>query len=103
MRHLLTPSKICTPEYIYTRVFLAHANWTLLFVSKLHLILNPMRTGHELERSMIVFFGNLVVCFCVLLKTYEIYSYKRDDSISYKMFGKSPLLRPVCVTKRSNT
>ena len=29
MRHLLTPSKICTPEYIYTRVFLAHANWTL--------------------------------------------------------------------------
>ena len=30
MRHLLTPSKICTPEYIYTCVFLAHANWTLL-------------------------------------------------------------------------
>ena len=29
MRHLLTPSKICTPEYIYTCVFLAHANWTL--------------------------------------------------------------------------
>ena len=29
MRHLLTPSKICTPEYIYTRVFLAHANWTI--------------------------------------------------------------------------
>ena len=29
MRHLLTPSKICTPEYIYTRVYLAHANWTL--------------------------------------------------------------------------
>ena len=28
-RHLLTLSKICTPEYIYTRVFLAHANWTL--------------------------------------------------------------------------
>ena len=26
MRHLVTPSKICTPEYIYTRVFLAHAN-----------------------------------------------------------------------------
>ena len=30
MRHLLTPSKICTPEYIYTCVFLAHANWTLV-------------------------------------------------------------------------
>ena len=29
MRHLLTPSKICTLEYIYTCVFLAHANWTL--------------------------------------------------------------------------
>ena len=29
MPHLLTPSKICTPEYIYTCVFLAHANWTL--------------------------------------------------------------------------
>ena len=29
MRHLLTPSKICTPEYIYTCVFLAHANWTI--------------------------------------------------------------------------
>ena len=29
MHHLLTPSKICTPENIYTRVFLAHANWTL--------------------------------------------------------------------------
>ena len=29
MRHLLTPSNICIPEYIYTRVFLAHANWTL--------------------------------------------------------------------------
>ena len=28
MRHLLTPSKICTREYIYMRVFLAHANWT---------------------------------------------------------------------------
>ena len=28
MRHLLTPCKICTPEHIYTRVFLAHANWT---------------------------------------------------------------------------
>ena len=28
MRHLLTPSKICTPEFIYTRVFLAHVNWT---------------------------------------------------------------------------
>ena len=28
MRHLLTPSKICTPEYINTCVFLAHANWT---------------------------------------------------------------------------
>ena len=26
--YLLTPSKICTPEYICTRVFLAHANWT---------------------------------------------------------------------------
>ena len=50
-----------------------------------------MRTGHELERSMIVFFGNLIVCFCVLLTTYEIYSYKRHDSISYKMFGKSAL------------
>ena len=33
MRHLLTPSKICTPEYIYTRVFLAHANWTLVKVA----------------------------------------------------------------------
>ena len=32
MRHLLTPSKICTLEYVYTRVFLAHANWTL-FIS----------------------------------------------------------------------
>ena len=30
MRHLLTPSKKCTPEYIYTCVFLAHANWTLV-------------------------------------------------------------------------
>ena len=60
-------------------------------ISKLHPILNPMRTGHELERSMIVFFGNLIVCFCVLLKTYEIYSYKRHDSISYTMFGKSAL------------
>ena len=29
MHHLLTPSKICTPEYIYMCVFLAHANWTL--------------------------------------------------------------------------
>ena len=28
MRNLLTPSKICTPEYIYSRVFMAHANWT---------------------------------------------------------------------------
>ena len=28
MHHLLTSSKICTPEYIYTRVFLTHANWT---------------------------------------------------------------------------
>ena len=35
MRHLLTPSKICTPEYIYTCVFLAHANWTLVIVSDL--------------------------------------------------------------------
>ena len=50
-----------------------------------------MHTGHELERAMIVFLGNLIVCFCVLLKTYEIYSYKRNDSISYKMFGKSAL------------
>ena len=33
MRHLLTPSKICTPEYIYTRVFLAHANWTLVWLT----------------------------------------------------------------------
>ena len=30
----------------------------LLFVSKLHPILNPMCTGHELERSMIVFLHN---------------------------------------------
>ena len=30
MRYLLTLSKICTPEYIYMCVFLAHANWTLL-------------------------------------------------------------------------
>ena len=38
MRHLLTPSKICTPKYIYTRVFLAHANWTLvIFWTFLHL------------------------------------------------------------------
>ena len=64
-----------------------HLVHILLFVSKLHPILNPMRTGHELKRSMIVFFGNLIVCFCVLLKTYEIYSYKRHDSISYKMLG----------------
>ena len=28
MRHLLTPSKICTPEYFNKCVFLAHANWT---------------------------------------------------------------------------
>ena len=34
MRHLLTPSKICTPEYIYTCVFLAHANWTLDLIGK---------------------------------------------------------------------
>ena len=32
MRHLLTPSKICTPEYIYTCVFLAHANCTLVML-----------------------------------------------------------------------
>ena len=25
----VNPSKIYTPEYIYTRVFLAHTNWTL--------------------------------------------------------------------------
>ena len=35
MRHLLTPSKICTPEYIYTCVFLAHANWTQVKYAKL--------------------------------------------------------------------
>ena len=35
MRHLLTPSKICTPEYIYTRVFFAHANWTLEKLGKI--------------------------------------------------------------------
>ena len=37
MRHLLTPSKICTPEYIYTCVFLVHANWTLDFENILYL------------------------------------------------------------------
>ena len=35
MRHLLTPSKICTPEYIYTCVFLAHANWTSVYFNSL--------------------------------------------------------------------
>ena len=30
IRHLLTSSKICTPEYIYTCVFLVHANWTYI-------------------------------------------------------------------------
>ena len=41
MHHLLTPSKICTPEYIYTCVFLAHANWTLESncVIRFHIIL----------------------------------------------------------------
>ena len=33
MRHLLTPSRICTSGYIYTRVFLAPANWTLVDLS----------------------------------------------------------------------
>ena len=28
--YLFTPSKICTSEYIYSRVFLAHANLTFL-------------------------------------------------------------------------
>ena len=51
MRHLLTPSKICTPEYIYTHVFLAHANWTLVyFIIKgvwsivLHMSVSPRYT-----------------------------------------------------------
>ena len=46
MRHLLTPSKICTPGYIYTCVFLAHANWTLdqMAISNL---LSVMRLGNE--------------------------------------------------------
>ena len=42
MRHLLTPSKICTPEYIYTCVFLAHANWTL--DAPYHSSLQPFHT-----------------------------------------------------------
>ena len=42
MRHLLTPSKICTPEYIYTCVFLAHANWTLVLL----LIINSYYVFH---------------------------------------------------------
>ena len=29
LRYLPSPSKIYTPKYIYTRVFLVHANWTL--------------------------------------------------------------------------
>ena len=46
MRHLLTPSKICTPEYIYTCVFLAHANWTLvpLFLTLIQKTKNPLNT-----------------------------------------------------------
>ena len=38
MRHLLTPSKICTPEYNYTCVFLAHANWTKVSLYKLLMV-----------------------------------------------------------------
>ena len=47
MRHLLTPSKICTPEYIYTCVFLAHANWTLVFATwivQVPFFLNKIKT-----------------------------------------------------------
>ena len=41
MGHLLTPSIICTPEYIYTRVFLAHANWTLAGDMSIKKVLYP--------------------------------------------------------------
>ena len=44
MRHLLTPSKICTPEYIYTCVFLAHVNWTL----------DPFCSGGQLEIAVVM-------------------------------------------------
>ena len=55
MHHLLTPSKICTPEYIYTCVFLAHANWTLVklgftVVYPVFLCLNQnIHCGYSLE------------------------------------------------------
>ena len=58
MRHLLTPSKICTPEYIYTCVFLAHANWTLFlpktnlcFGAKVRKIGIPLHTSVMLYKS----------------------------------------------------
>ena len=46
MRHLLTPSKICTPEYIYTCVFLAHANWTIVNQAYAFRIINNSITSN---------------------------------------------------------
>ena len=45
MHHLLTPSKICTPEYIYTCVFFAHAKWTLVSKSK------KVQVGKDQEKA----------------------------------------------------
>ena len=56
MRHLLTPSKICTPEYIYTCVFLAHANWTLVnHRSDLNSFISVCYAGNILRRLLSTF------------------------------------------------
>ena len=58
MRHLLTPSKICTPEYIYTCVFLVHANWTLVFVYSIHtfILYFIYINGNKIVYNISVFF-----------------------------------------------
>ena len=35
LRLICTPEYKYTPEYIYTRVFFAHANWTLFFAQNI--------------------------------------------------------------------
>ena len=51
MRHLLTLSKICTPEYIYMHVFLVHVNWTY----RIYSILSEYSNKHVFDYPIRIF------------------------------------------------
>ena len=76
LRLICTPEYKYTPEYIYTRVFFAHANWTLVLIAQvisisvLNITKSTCSNRSQIDQQR--FDISLFIFFFVLVDNYEI-------------------------------